>query len=328
MRFGIVLSSDRQDGISGAQALSDQLIKARVAQESGLHSVWAGPGYLHGGWHTAVLLARVCAEAPHLDVGMISLLPLHHPVELAEQIATLDTICNGRLTLAAALGWRDFQFRAFEIPQTQRLGRFREVREVMHKLWTQERLTHHGTYFHFDEVPGARPPLQRPSPPIWIAANQDAGVVRAAKTADGWLISSRATMATIARQVQQYQAVLQDTGRQGYIAAWREMYVAEDKATAMATIRPYVERLYQNRAAMGHNRDLPNADRIDVGFEHVLEGRFIIGSPEECGAEIERYRALGVQEIIMRCQWPGMPRETALQAIRRFGQDVLPLQNR
>jgi alkanesulfonate monooxygenase SsuD/methylene tetrahydromethanopterin reductase-like flavin-dependent oxidoreductase (luciferase family) len=63
-------------------------------------------------------------------------------------------------------------------------------------------------------------------------------------------------------------------------------------------------------------------------FGIVLEGRFIIGSPEECGAEIERYRALGVEEIIMRCQWPGMPRETALQAIRRFGQDVLPLQNR
>jgi alkanesulfonate monooxygenase SsuD/methylene tetrahydromethanopterin reductase-like flavin-dependent oxidoreductase (luciferase family) len=324
MRFGIVLSSDRQDGISGAQALGDQLRKARVAQESGFHSVWAGPGYLHGGWHTAVLLARVSAEAPHLDVGMISLLPLHHPVELAEQIATLDTLCNGRLTLAAALGWRDFQFRAFEIPQTQRLGRFREVLEVMRKLWTQERVTHHGTYFHLDDVPGARPPLQQPSPRLWIAANQDPGVVRAAKTAEGWLISSRATVATIEHQVQQYRAVLQETDRPGYVAAWREMYVATDKAAAIATIRPYVERLYQNRAAMGHNRDLPQADRIDTGFEHVLEGRFIIGSPEECMAEVERYRALGVQELIVRCQWPGMPCEAALQAIRRFGHDVLP----
>jgi alkanesulfonate monooxygenase SsuD/methylene tetrahydromethanopterin reductase-like flavin-dependent oxidoreductase (luciferase family) len=102
------------------------------------------------------------------------------------------------------------------------------------------------------------------------------------------------------------------------------MYVAADKAKAIAIIRPYVERLYQNRAAMGHNRDLPDADRIDVGFEQVLEGRFILGSPDDCIAEIERYRQLGVQEIIVRCQWPGMPGEAALEAIRHFGQDVIP----
>ncbi|ETX00670.1 MAG: hypothetical protein ETSY1_10420 [Candidatus Entotheonella factor] len=324
MRFGIILSSDHQDGVSSPQALSDQLAKARVAQESGFHSVWAGPGYLHGGWHSAVLLARVCAEAPQLDVGMISLLPLHHPVELAEQIATLDTICNGRLTLAVALGWRDFQFRAFGIPQTQRLGRFRETLEVMQKLWTQERVTHHGAHFHLDEVPGARQPLQQPTPQLWIAANQDPGVIRAAKTAAGWLVSSRSTVETIERQVQLYQTTLSEVERTGYVAAWREMYVAEDRAEAIRLIQPYVERLYQNRAAMGHNRDLPNADRIDVGFEQVLADRFILGSPSDCIAEIERYRQLGVQELIVRCQWPGMPGESTLAAIRRFGQDVLP----
>jgi alkanesulfonate monooxygenase SsuD/methylene tetrahydromethanopterin reductase-like flavin-dependent oxidoreductase (luciferase family) len=255
---------------------------------------------------------------------MISLLPLHHPVELAEQIATLDTLCEGRLTLAAALGWRDFQFRAFEIPQAQRLGRFRDVIEIMRKLWTQERVSHHSDYFHLDDIPGARQPLQQPAPRFWIAANQEPGVVRAAKTAEGWLISSRSTLTTIARQVQLYHNTLADVQRPGYVAAWREMYVADDRDTAIATIRPYVERLYQNRAAMGHNRDLPDADRIDVGFERVLEGRFIVGSPADCIAEIERYRALGVQELIMRCQWPGMPGAAALQAIRRFGQDVLP----
>lgn len=324
MRFGIILSSDHQDGIPSTQALGDQLAKARVAQENGFHSVWAGPGYLHGGWHSAVLLARVLAEAPHLDVGMISLLPLHHPVELAEQIATLDTICDGRLTLAAALGWRDFQFRAFGIPQAQRLGRFREGLEVMRKLWTQERVTHHGDYFSLDDIPGARAPLQLPAPRLWIAANQDPGVVRAAKTAEGWLVSSRSTLATIERQIQLYLATLTEVNRSGYVAAWREMYVAEDKASAIAAIRPYVERLYQNRASMGHNRDLPDADRIDVGFEQVLQGRFILGSPDDCRAEIERYRHLGVQELILRCQWPGMPGEAALQAIRRFGQEVLP----
>jgi alkanesulfonate monooxygenase SsuD/methylene tetrahydromethanopterin reductase-like flavin-dependent oxidoreductase (luciferase family) len=124
--------------------------------------------------------------------------------------------------------------------------------------------------------------------------------------------------------MQLYRDTLGQTGKTGYVAAWREMFVADSREAAMTTIRPYVEWLYRDRAALGHDRLLPEADRIDVPFEQVLAGRFILGSPAECLAEVARYRALGVQEIIMRCQWPGMPVETALQAMQRFGDDVLP----
>jgi alkanesulfonate monooxygenase SsuD/methylene tetrahydromethanopterin reductase-like flavin-dependent oxidoreductase (luciferase family) len=102
------------------------------------------------------------------------------------------------------------------------------------------------------------------------------------------------------------------------------MYVAADRAEAIATIRPHVEWLYRDRAALGHNRALPEADRIDVPFEQVLEGRFIIGSPEECAAELQRYQAAGVDEVIMRCQWPGIATAEVLKAVERFGRDVLP----
>jgi alkanesulfonate monooxygenase SsuD/methylene tetrahydromethanopterin reductase-like flavin-dependent oxidoreductase (luciferase family) len=196
--------------------------------------------------------------------------------------------------------------------------------EVIQKLWTQERVTHHGRHFHLDDVPGAGAPLQRPRPRTWIAANLDPGIVRAAQLADGWLISSRATFPTIATQLALYHQTLRQAGRAGYVAAWREMCVAESRAQAVATIRPYAEGLYQHRAALGHNRLLPAADRIDVPFEQILVDRFIIGSPAECVAEVARYQAVGVEELIMRCQWPGMPLTEALQAIERFGHEVLP----
>ncbi len=121
-----------------------------------------------------------------------------------------------------------------------------------------------------------------------------------------------------------YRQTLRQAGRPGYAAAWREMFVADSRAQAIATIRPYAEWLYQNRVALGHDRLLPVADRIDVPFEQVLVDRFIIGSPAECAAEIARYQAAGVEELIMRCQWPGMPLTDALQAIERFGREVLP----
>jgi alkanesulfonate monooxygenase SsuD/methylene tetrahydromethanopterin reductase-like flavin-dependent oxidoreductase (luciferase family) len=100
--------------------------------------------------------------------------------------------------------------------------------------------------------------------------------------------------------------------------------VAKDRRTAEETIRPYVEWLYRDRAALGHNRELPAADAINAPFEQILEGRFIIGSPDDCIQEIRKYQELGVEEIVMRVRWPGMPAEDALKAVALFGQEVLP----
>jgi alkanesulfonate monooxygenase SsuD/methylene tetrahydromethanopterin reductase-like flavin-dependent oxidoreductase (luciferase family) len=196
--------------------------------------------------------------------------------------------------------------------------------DSLKQLWTEEHMSHVGRHFRIVDVPGAGLPLQRPHPKILIAANLDPGVNRAAALADGWLISSRATLTTIARQLELYRHGLRSSGRPGYVAAWREMYVAVDRTEAITTIRPHVEWLYRDRAALGHNRALPEADRIDVPFEQVLEGRFILGSPEECVAEVLKYQAVGVEELILRCQWPGMEARETLKAIERFGRDVLP----
>jgi alkanesulfonate monooxygenase SsuD/methylene tetrahydromethanopterin reductase-like flavin-dependent oxidoreductase (luciferase family) len=157
-----------------------------------------------------------------------------------------------------------------------------------------------------------------------IAANQDRGVVRAAHQGDGWLIRSRSTLPTIANQVKLYQDAVQQAGKTGYISAWREMSIAETREKAIEIARPHVEWLYQDRAAAGHSQELPEADRIDLGFDKVLEGRFIIGSPEECVEEVKKYQALGIQEVVLRCQWPGMPNEDSLRAVELFGQEVLP----
>jgi len=324
MKFGLILDGGQQPGQSREHGFREILEKARMAHHYGFHSLWTGPGYLTQGWHPTVLLARVAAEVPGMALGMVGILPLYHPVELAEQLSTLDVISGGRVVLGAAIGWRDFQFRAFEVPAGQRLSRFIEVLETLKALWTQERVDHEGKHFRLHDLPGAGTPLQKPYPKIFIAANLDPGVTRAAALADGWLVSSRATLGTIVRQLDLYRAALQGTGRPGCVAAWREMYVATDKEEAIATIRPHVEWLYRDRASLGHNRALPAADRIDVPFEQVLEGRFILGSADDCLAELRKYQVAGVSEIIMRCQWPGLAADKALEAIERFGRDVLP----
>ena len=87
-----------------------------------------------------------------------------------------------------------------------------------------------------DNIPGTSAPLQRPYPKLLIAANLDSGIRRAARLADGWLVSSRATFTTVQRQMAIYRDALQQTGRTGYVAAWREMFVAQSRAAAITTI--------------------------------------------------------------------------------------------
>jgi len=324
MRFGINMGGGNLRGESREEALTGRLEKARLTHQMGYHSLWTGAGYLNNDFHSMMLLARVAAEAPGLELGMVALLPLYHPVEAAEQVATLDVITGGKFILAPALGWRDFQFNAFGIPKTDRLGRFREVLEVMKKFWTQERVTHHGRYFQINDVPGAGGMVQKPHPKMYLAANLERGVLRAARQADGWLISSRSTLPTIREQTGLYRDAVKKAGKPGFISAWREMFVAGSRQEAIDIMRPHVEWMYRDRAALGHSQELPEADRIDVPFDRILEGRFILGSPEECIAEIEKYRELGVDELVLRCQWPGMPNKDSLRALELFGEKVLP----
>jgi alkanesulfonate monooxygenase SsuD/methylene tetrahydromethanopterin reductase-like flavin-dependent oxidoreductase (luciferase family) len=259
-----------------------------------------------------------------MDLGTLYLLPMENPITLAEEISTLDLFSGGRLTVAVAQGWREFQFKAFGLEPKERLSRFLETLEVMKQLWTQDVVNFHGRHLNIEvDRPIARP-VQRPYPRLLVAANADRGIQRTARIADGWLISTRATMPTIEHQAGVYRQALKESGNNGIIWAWREAYVATSKRRAMEIIRASVEAMYADRASLGHARDLPEADRIDMPFEQILENRFIIGSPEECVQEIKRYEAQGIETIIMRVQWPGMSQEQALDAIRLMGREVIP----
>jgi alkanesulfonate monooxygenase SsuD/methylene tetrahydromethanopterin reductase-like flavin-dependent oxidoreductase (luciferase family) len=194
----------------------------------------------------------------------------------------------------------------------------------MVKLWNQDRVTHRGRHFHLDDVRGAGAPIQKPHPKVYLAANLERGVLRAAREADGWLVSSQSTLTTIRAQAPQYRETAKEAGKPGYISAWREVFVADSRQQAIDLVQPQVEWLYKDWAALGHSEELPEADRIDVPFEQLLGGRFIIGSPEERIEEIYKYREQGVDETILRSQWPGMESEVTAKSLELFAEKVIP----
>ena len=106
----------------------------------------------------------------------------------------------------------------------------------------------------------------------------------------------------------------------------RELYVAKDSATAYSESQPYLESKYAAYASWGQDKELPEGVTFSVPFDELARDRFIIGSPDDVIAEIKRYREeLGVDYLILRLQWPGMPHENVMKQLQLLGKEVLPL---
>jgi alkanesulfonate monooxygenase SsuD/methylene tetrahydromethanopterin reductase-like flavin-dependent oxidoreductase (luciferase family) len=170
-------------------------------------------------------------------------------------------------------------------------------------------------------------PVQKPHPPIWVAANNDRAVERAAEVGDTWIINPHATIGTIQRQMQLYRAALERHGKPfpSELPLMREVCVAESRDEALRVARPSLEQKYQAYVAWGQDRALPGDDDMTQSFDELIRDRFIIGDPAYCADEIERCAKIaGANTMIFRVHWPGMPREAILRSIRLLGEQVRP----
>ncbi len=331
MEFGVSLSGFAQEplGADMGRRLKEILEYVRIARELGFRYVYQGQHYLTWPYQqlqTMPLLARVAAEAEGMGIVATLLVPLHHPVDLAERVATMDVITDGRFVLSAALGYRDEEYRAFGVPRAERVSRCVECIEVMKRLWTEDEVTYQGRYFHLEGARMTLKPVQKPHPPVWVAANSDAAVERAARLGYVWYVNPHATYATIARQAGMYRTATATAGRQAPagLPIARELYVHEDRRAAFAEVAPFLGGKYKAYAQWGQDRALPGGDSFAGAFEELARDRFIIGTPEDCVGELERYRSLGMVSASLRMMWPGMGLEAGVRNMRLFAEKVMP----
>lgn len=331
MKFGIALHPQHPAGEPMAPRFGDYLALAREARDYGFASIVAGQHYLSSPFQMLQpipFLARIAAEAGDMAIGVsILLLPLHHPVAIAEQIATLDVICRGRFIFGVGLGYRQEEDAAFGVRQADKVGRFVEALEIIKRLWTGEPVTFEGQHFRLSGAQMTLRPVQRPHPPIWIAANSDAAVRRAAQLGDTWVINPHANLATLVRQTEIYRRALAELGKPlpPDRPIRRDLYIAEDAATAWREAKPYIEGKYQAYVQWGQGKALPQDDRLDLPFEELVQDRFIVGDPDQCVEQISRYQQkLGVNHMLFRLPWPGMDQLKALRTIKLLGERVLP----
>jgi alkanesulfonate monooxygenase SsuD/methylene tetrahydromethanopterin reductase-like flavin-dependent oxidoreductase (luciferase family) len=246
----------------------------------------------------------------------ILILPPLNPMHVAEEAATLDVLTGGNYILGVGLGYRQSEFDAFGIPLAERAPRFNEAIQLMRRLWSEERVSHRGRFYTVNDAGIGVKPVRPGGPPIYIAAQADVSVRRAARIGDAWLIVNSSGLGTIAPLMQTYRAAFKEYDRTPIeFPITVECYVGARHASAHEECRRPLEYKYNAYAAWGLE------DRTSVPFEEFARDRFIIGDKASVKEEIARYRELlGVDHFIMRCQWPGLPQAQVLGSIRRLGE--------
>jgi alkanesulfonate monooxygenase SsuD/methylene tetrahydromethanopterin reductase-like flavin-dependent oxidoreductase (luciferase family) len=329
--FGLFLTNQQPLDRDLVLALDEQLMMMRYIRDAGWNSVWAGQHYLPGEvtmLQPVPFLSRLAAEAGHLTVGLgILLLALRNPVDVAEEIASLDIVCRGNFIFGAGLGYRDEEYDAFAIPRGERVRRFETNLDILLRLWAGESVSVDLPWCRLDDARLTTLPVQRPRPPLWIAANNDKAVARAARLGDTWMINPHARIDTIREQLELFHATRAQEGLPAVstMPAFKEIFCAKDRETAMEMAMPYLQEKYQTYASWGQDKALPGEESFDIPFAELEQSRFVIGSPDDCIAGLRPWRdELGVDHFILRTHWSGMPVEASMHSLRMLSEHVLP----
>ena len=274
------------------------------------------------------VLSRLAAEPGNMKLATsVLLLPLLNPVDVAEQVATLDHIAEGRFILGLGLGYRPEESEAFNTRMAHRAARSSEALELMIRLWTEDEVTHHGRFFQVTEARPTARPFQRPHPPIWLAAMSDPAVRRVGREGHTLFVGPAQPFDTIRRQIDLYHQTLEDHGHRQPedMVIVREFFCGESRAEALESARRGFEtkyRVYEQHGFQGTDEELNR--KISGDLEGLMDQTFIVGSPPECVEQIASYRELGFTHISLRLFYPEMSQKEVLDHIELVGREVLP----
>jgi alkanesulfonate monooxygenase SsuD/methylene tetrahydromethanopterin reductase-like flavin-dependent oxidoreductase (luciferase family) len=332
MQFYVQLNPQVEIAKPTASLMPTLIEQVRVADAAGFGGFSMGEHYNIPGLqrvHQVPALARLCAESERCAVGTaVSLIGLRHPVTLASELATLDVINGGRSFFSFGLGYRRQELEAFDLTEASRFRRFVEGIEIVRRLWVEDDVTFEGEVYRLHNVSVDPKPLQKPRPPIWIAANSDPAVERAARIGDGWLIGPHSAIPELRRQVDLFRSAWSESGKpgEGALPIIREAFVAPTRAEAIAKARPCLEELYRNvYIRWRQNEAMSDPDELRWDFDRLARDRFILGTPEEAIDQILAYEGeLGTSLMLVRFDWtPGLGQNEILAAMRLFGDQVL-----
>ena len=333
MKFGLYSSiANPPRGEHLDRCIDEVIAEAQLAEANGFDSCFFGEhhqdadGFLPS---PLIVASAVAARTTRLRVGTaVILLPLHHPVHVAEDVITLDLVSKGRVTLGVGIGYQPADFRAFNVPMEHRMTIFEESIEILRRCWAGEPFSYHGKHYALDNVQIRPRPFQPSGPPLWIGASVPAAARRAGRVADGFVGTPSTSLENATRLAEIYTHAAREAGRPPEVIQMRDAWVAPTRAEAEQVYGPHVMTAYryywENRLAEFRNL---SAD-AQFTLESLAPDRLVLGDPETCVREFQRWqKATGASTFLLRLRHAhsgGPPHDKIMAAIKLFGERVLP----
>ncbi len=320
-------------GLSPLQAggdFAETIQECERAEAAGFDSVWLGEHHNNPLLYPAPLigLAAIASRTRRVRLGTgVLLLPLYHPLAVAEEAAMVDVISGGRLILGVGAGYAPEEFAAFNVSLAERGSRLTEATQLIQRLWSEVKVSHEGRHYRVTDATVAPRPVQTPRPPIWFAGWVEPAIQRAARLGDAWLGGPSARLSELATCVQLYRQARVAAGRSaddGEVALMRYVHVAESSARARAAAGPgFIQSFEATYFRWPHPIVKRPAGALTI--EGLSEDRIILGDPESCIRQIERFQTeLGLAHLICRISTPGISREVARASLDLFTREVMP----
>lgn len=308
MQIGMSLTTSygiERDPKTLMDGLTEQV---KAMAEFGFASLSLGDHHVTSNNYFQVLptMSHLSAYTGDMRLIPLFLLPFYNPILLAEQLAMLDVISGGRTTVISGLGHQPEAHDAFETPQRLRVSRFTETFEIMRLLWERDEAAYSGRHYNFSGVSINPKPISQPLP-MWIGANADPAVRRAARIADAWVISPGWTPDYIKERLRFYRCALEEFGRSDEVSELvvrRDLHLARRGEAAMREAEVLYERGYR-------------------GFgEREMRESLIVGDAASCIEALERLQVMGATHILFRCALDEP--EQAMQTIHVLGEEIIP----
>jgi alkanesulfonate monooxygenase SsuD/methylene tetrahydromethanopterin reductase-like flavin-dependent oxidoreductase (luciferase family) len=342
MQCGLFTELQCPEGRQEVELYDELLAQIVTAEDLGFDAVWLAELHFHRRFSilSAPLLAAAAAaqRTQRLRLGIaVNVLPLHQPVRLAEEGAVLDVLSHGRLDFGVGRG-HPFPgvYENFHIPPAESRTRFTEALDVLIGAWMHEPFNYEGQHFKVHDVAVIPRPVQRPHPPIFVAAGSPETYPATGQRGLGILVPGH--VQPIAA-LQDNLAIYRQAGREaGHEARLRvtyliPMYLAERQQQAEADPEPHVMyyygvlgRLLSGEFPESYQRYGESRRRLGtLTYEDIRRERAIFGDPTYCLERLQQVReTLGIQQLMVWMNIGGLPHDKVLQSMRLFAEHVLP----
>ena len=256
---------------------------AMRAEGRGFRDLWVTENTLDHvtSFDPIVVLTYAAAVTTRIGLGAsVLVLPVHDPRMVAHQWATLDTVSNGRAIMGVGIG-RPFHFTEFQVPEEGRVARFREEIDLIRALWSQDKVTHHGRFYHLDDARLGIRPVQKPLP-IWMCVGHPNAIRRAAGLADGWMGAGGSSTEDFRRAVPLLRESLEKAGRDpDKFPISKRIFISVDEnpEVARAELHRWYSEVYHNPAG--------------------TDSSGIHGTPEHVQERLHEMIALGANHLLL-----------------------------